>query len=192
MRHLILILTLLTASCADPVPVRLYLLPPAPERGADGGGFERSVIGLSTLELPLYAEDARMTVLGPGLVALQKDDDRWAVELPEAATSVLAVALARRTGATVLAEPWPVEARADMRIDVLADRFIGRDDGTVEFAGEFRIAHARFGDRVISRRFSITAPPSGEGLEGIATSHALALAGLADQIAETMTAELRR
>lgn len=192
MTRTLLLFILMLGACAPTAPVRLYLLPEAPERGAAGGGFEGQVIGLSTISMPLYAGDARLTLLGPGLVATQLDDDRWAVSLPEASTSVLAQALARRTGATVLAEPWPADARADMRIDVLAERFVGREDGTVELSGEFRVAHPRLRDSVLAQRFSIQAPTSGEGLEGIAASHALALAGLADQIGEAITAAFAR
>lgn len=188
MRRLALLLVLVAAACTETDPIRLYILPPAPERGTPGGGFEGQVVGLSTLTLPQYAEESRLTVLGAGLTAVQLDDDRWAVALPDAATQVLAQALAQRTGATVLAEPWPVETRADMRIDVLADRFVGRSDGSVEFSGEFRISHPRLRGDVLAQRFAITVPASGVGLEGLAAGHAVALAGLADQLAETLAA----
>lgn len=183
---------LLASGCGSGEPVRLWLLPPAPDRGAPGDAFAGQTIGLSTIVLPLYGEEQRITVLGPGLAATQAEDDRWAVLLSDAATSVLAEALAARTGATVLGEPFPLEARADMRIDVLATEFIGTEAGTVRLAGEFRVAHSALGGRVYAERFRIETPRMGPGFQRLAEGHAMALAGLADLVAEALATRLER
>lgn len=176
-------------ACAELNPPTLHLLPGLPAHAAAGGGaVAREQIALSRIALPDYAEDSAIAFLTGETTLTRSVDERWADPLARAATAALASALSERTGALVLAEPWPPEFDPTLRIDVLADRFVGELGGPVAFTGEVRVADARMRGLAVVRRFDIVAPGAGPGFDGVVRAHADAVALLADEIAAALEA----
>lgn len=182
-------LALALGACAELNPPTLHLLPEPPaQAAATGGAVAREPIALSRIALPDYAEDSAIAYLTGATTVARAMDDRWADPLARSATAALASALTARTGALVLAEPWPPEFDPTLRIDVLVDQFVGALGGPVTLTGEVRVADARMRGLAVVRRFAIAAPSGGEGFDGVARAHADAVARLADEIAAALEA----
>jgi len=176
-------------ACAELNPPTLHLLPTAPvHAAATDSAVAREQIALSRIALPDYAEDSAIAYLTGATTVARSVDERWADPLARTATAALAGALTARTGALVLAEPWPPEFDPTLRIDVLVDQFVGALGGPVTLSGEVRVADARMRGLAVVRRFDIAAPSGGEGFDGVARAHADAVARLADEIAAALEA----
>ncbi len=180
---------LMLSGCAELNPPTLHLLPGlVAHEGAGGGAVSREQIALSRIALPDYAEDNAIAFLTGATTVARSMDERWADPLARAATAALANALSGRTGALVLAEPWPPEFDPTLRIDVLVDQFVGALGGLVTLSGEVRVADARQRGLAVVRRFDITAPATGAGFDGVVRGHAEAVGLLADEIAAALEA----
>ena len=84
-------------------------------------------------------------------------------------------------------EPWPGFNGPSLRVEVIADRLIAREDGSLLFAGRFNIVAPSSGQIRASDRFAIAIPPQGQGYQALAIAHGRAIDALADQIAARIT-----
>jgi hypothetical protein len=179
---------LLLAGCAGlgaPSALPTLALLPDPPRPAVAAPASGRSVAVSALSLPAYADRAGVARVGPDGRAAQSVDEQWGDPLGRAATLAFARALAERTGALALAEPWPPEFAPDARVDVIVTRLIA-DADTLRFDGEYRVATARGPALAAARRFAITAPVAGPGLDALGAAHAAALAALAEEVAPTL------
>jgi uncharacterized lipoprotein YmbA len=160
-------------------PPTLHLLPdpPAPAETRPFTG----AIAVSRVSLPEYADVSGIAAMDADGSVERSVEHLWADPPARAITIALARALADRTGAAALAEPWPLEFSPARRVDVIADRMIAGRDGSLRFSGEYRIADGG-GLRTV-RRFDLAVDAEGEGYPAIAAAHAEATARLADAIA---------
>jgi uncharacterized lipoprotein YmbA len=119
MRLGLLPLALLLAACGRE-PLRIAV-PPLPVE-------DRIAIGPASVEvleisLPAYAEDADIFVQGQGGALSPAAGVAWADDTSRALTLDLTRALNELTGATVVPEPWPFEARPEARLDIRLEQF---------------------------------------------------------------------
>ncbi|MFN3613345.1 MAG: membrane integrity-associated transporter subunit PqiC [Rubrimonas sp.] len=172
-------------ACSGLVPSTMHLLPDPPAPGAGSARLDGATVAVSRISLPDYAERPEVATLTSASAAVQSTDHIWADPLSRAASQALARALADRGAALALAEPWPLEFYPDLRVDVIADQFIGALNGDVRFSGEFRIAEAR-GSLLLGQRFDLVTPTGGTGYDALAQAHARLVGLLADEIAASL------
>ena len=169
-------------ACANP---DYYLLPP-PQPVARLAAPVSS-IAVAEISLPAYAEALEIaTLAGPGAVTLNKNA-LWADTPRRALTRHLVAALEARLRARVGTEPWPAFDGPGLRVEVIADRFVGAPGGTVEFAGQYIVVDNDSGRITASDRFAIAVPTGGGGYEALMAAHARAVEQLADMIAARIT-----
>lgn len=174
------IAALVLAGCgADPA---YYLLPP-PQAAPERIDVAPASVAVAEISLPSYAEANEIAVLMETGAVMLNQDALWADTPRRALTRHLVAALQARIDAEIGGEPWPELDRPALRLEVIADRLIGRNDGTVEFAGTFTIVAPESGRIVASDRFAQAIPITQEGYDGLLSAHARAIDVLADLIA---------
>ncbi len=126
------------SACGSGPPPRLYLLDSRilEPVSADTVSASITLLGISQVKVPGYANDARIaTLLDDGVVA-QLDAQRWAEEPEEAITRFLAERLRQQAQATVMVEPWPRDYAPQARVEVSFDRLLRDADGGATLAGQ--------------------------------------------------------
>ncbi len=138
-RWLTVLLVIFASACGSGPPPKLYLLE------AQTTDFDVPVVtdaqmieslGISPVELPGYADDARIASASPDGTLSQDDTHRWAEEPEAAITRVLSDRLRARTGATVLIEPWPRDYNPAARVEVVFDKLVREPLGGASMAGQ--------------------------------------------------------
>lgn len=171
---------LLLAGCgADP---EYFLLPP-PQATQTRVDVAPASVAVAEIGLPSYAEAAEIAVLMDTGSVMLNDDALWADTPRRALTRHLVSALQARVDAEVGGEPWPELDRPALRLEVIADRLIGRNDGILEFTGTYTIVAPESGRIVASDRFAQSVPITRPGYEGLLAAHARAIDMLADVVA---------
>jgi uncharacterized lipoprotein YmbA len=179
---LMLAAALTLGACANP---DYYLLPPP--QSVTRVAAPTSSIAVAEISLPAYAEAVEIaTLVGPGAVTLNKNA-LWADTPRRALTRHLVAALEARLRTRVGTEPWPAFEGPGLRIEVIADRFVGAPGGVVEFAGQFIVVGSDSGSIVASDRFAIAVATQGDGYAALMDAHARAIEQLADVITARIT-----
>ena len=135
---LLLVASTALSACSGGPPPKLYLLEAPSIDTAEQAtqAVSLDALGVSQVELPSYASDARIASLGADGVVLQSNGQRWAEEPEEAITRLLANRLRQRASATVLVEPWPRDFSPQARIEVVFDRLLREPDGGASLSGQ--------------------------------------------------------
>lgn len=175
MRYLLMVLVL--AGCGDNA-VR-YAVPMPAVAG-------RAPVNVGTLEvrdttLPLYASLEEIAIEREDGAIASDTDVLWADDPQRAVTQGLASRLADITTARVAAEPWPLEALPDARLEVRLDTFLARANGRFAMGGQYFLARATGSDR--SGRFLLEVPYAADDIGSIAAAQGRAIDLLARQIA---------
>lgn len=130
-------------ACGGGPPPRLYLLEPhsalepvVASADVDSG---ISMLGISKVQVPGYASDAKIISLLADGSLHQNDNHRWAEEPEDAITRLLADRLRHHAKATVLIEPWPRDYVPDARIEVVFDRLLREPLGGAEMSGQIQM-----------------------------------------------------
>ncbi len=181
MRTLSLALLVLLAGCSNPMKTGRYLIeaPPAARELPNRIGTAE----LLEVSLPEYA--------AAGEVAWQSADgavraggrELWADDPKRAVSLTLARAISDVSGATVIAEPWPLAEPPRHRLDVRVERALAGSDGVYRLSGRYFLSDERLSGSNLARSFDIRVPLAGEGPGPIAQAQAAALGRLARQIA---------
>lgn len=108
----------------------------------------------------------------------------WAATPDKTMTRILAEQISEASGATAIAEPWPLSVGPDRRLEVRVDRLFAGADGALHLAGQYFVTPAGGGGRNIVRRFDIAVPLGAGGVDAIAAAQASALQQLAALIAK--------
>ena len=127
------------AACGGGPPARLYLLEPVSDSSFKRDDVVLDRLGIAMVTLPGYAKDARIASRREDGSIYLNDDHRWAEAPEEAITRVLAERLRERSGATLLAEPWPRDFEPVARVEVAFDRLLRESLGGVDMAGQILI-----------------------------------------------------
>lgn len=129
------------SACGSGPPPRLYLLSEhvidEPDDVSDTQAL--SALGISQVELPGYADDARIASRKAQGEVVLADSSRWAEEPQEAITRLFAIRLRERATATVLVQPWPRDYEPQARIEVTFDRLLREPDGGVHMVGQMKL-----------------------------------------------------
>lgn len=181
MRTLSLALLVLLAGCSNPMKTGRYLIeaPPLARELPDRIGTAE----LLEVSLPEYAaagEIAWQTVDG---AVRAGGRELWADDPRRGVTLTLARAISDLSGATVIAEPWPLAEPPRHRLDVRVERALAGADRVFRLSGRYFLSDERPSGRNLARSFDIRVPLEGEGPGPIAQAQAAALGQLARQIA---------
>jgi uncharacterized lipoprotein YmbA len=147
-------------------------------------------VEIREVSLPEYAAGQEVAWQTEDGAVRSNPEQVWADSQPRAVTLELARQISNVSGATVIAEPWPLAENPGRRLEVRVEQMLARADGTFRLAGQYFVTPdlgARGADVV--RRFDISVPivtdagdPKNPAL--IAKAQALAVQGLATQIAQ--------
>lgn len=147
------------AGCSNPEKTARFLIdPPTPAvRVANALGTAE----LRDVSLPEYA--------GAGEVSWQTADgavrstprDLWADRPERAFTLSLARAISEMSGATVIAEPWPLAEPPRRRIEVRVEKALAQRDGIYRLSGRYYVSQDSAGGTNHARGFDIAVPLAG-------------------------------
>lgn len=173
---------LLFSACGSGPPPRLYLLerPPVPADASDSIAQSTiNALGISEVKVPGYASDTRIANLKSNGVVVQIDDERWAEEPEDAITRLFAEQLRRRTGSSVLIEPWPRDYDPEARVEVTVEKLVREPDGGANLSGRIYLIS---GDgRRLLKALAFNTRASGSSLD--ATEFFRAVAVIVDELA---------
>ncbi|MDD8022861.1 MAG: PqiC family protein [Paracoccaceae bacterium] len=179
-------LAALTA-CSDPEATGRYMIDPAPATQTLPDRLGRAE--LREVSLPQYASGQEIAWQTPDGALRSTPDNVWADDPPRAITLALARQISTLSGATVIAEPWPLADEPTRRIEVRVEQFLARADGVVQLTGVYYVTPAGMsGGRDLVRRFDLAVPiASADGKPAepaaIAQAQSQAVALLAERIA---------
>ena len=181
MRLAPLILFALLAACAGK-KTEMFLITP-PEAAAELPN-RLGQVELRDVVLPQYASVAEIAVqtAGGGLTA--NAAQIWAETPVRAVTDVLAAQISALSGATVVAEPWPLSDGPDRVLEVRVERILAGADGLFHLAGQYFVSSYSGAGGDVARRFALTVPLTSPGAAAVADAQARALQALARQIAQ--------
>ncbi|MDO5612602.1 MAG: PqiC family protein [Paracoccus sp. (in: a-proteobacteria)] len=175
-------LLMLLAACSDPEKTARYLVdPPTAARELPNrlGAAE-----LRDVSLPEYAAHDEIAWQTPDGAVRSNPRNIWADNPQRAFTLVLARSISELSGATVIAEPWPLMTTPDRKIDVRVERALAQANGTYRLAGSYYVSDetgAAGGNH--ARSFDIVVPLSGSGPGAVSLAQSAAITQLARQIA---------
>lgn len=174
--------TAVLAGCSDPLKTAHHLIeaPPMARELPDRIGSAE----LLEVSLPEYAAASALAWQDAAGAVRAGGDDLWADAPPRAFTLTLARAISEVSGATVIAEPWPLAEPARHRLDVRVERALAGGDGVYRLSGRYFLSDERGSGRNLVRGFDIRVPLAGTGSGAIAGAQAAALGHLARQIAQ--------
>ncbi len=182
MMRISLCLLLFLAACSSEEDIARYTLPAVPVDARQSIGAR--TVEIRTISLPLYAEAEEIAVRAEDGSLRATGDILWADEPDRALTALVARSLADATGATVAAEPWPLERFPDMRIEVRIDELAAPLAGPLHVAGAWFAARPGRDGADRSGRFDFMVPVAEPGYLALAEAHAIAARDIALAIAE--------
>ncbi|MDT1063108.1 PqiC family protein [Paracoccus sp. CPCC 101403] len=187
MRHLLIASALLAAlaGCSNGEKTARYLIDP-PASG------ERLPNRLGTAELrdvslPEYASAGEVSWQGGDGAVRSNTRQLWADQPQRAFTLTLARAISDMSGATVIAEPWPLAEPPRRTVEVRVEKALAQSDGSFRLSGRYYVADSAAGGANHARSFDISVPMGVQGDKAgpatIARAQSQAIAQLARQIA---------
>lgn len=170
------------AGCSNPMKTGRYLIeapPVAAELPNRIGSAE-----LLEVSLPEYAAAGEVAWQTPDHAVRVSGRQLWADDPRRSFTLTLARAVSDISGATVIAEPWPLAEPPRHKLDIRVERALAGADGIYRLSGRYFLSDARVSGANLSRGFNIQIPLEGQGPEWVAKAQAEALGQLARQIAQ--------
>lgn len=181
---LCLVLVPVLAACSlTQTDTALYLIdPPAPATDLRN---RLGRIEVREVALPQYASGQEIVTQGPDGALRSDPGTLWADAPARAMTEALARQISAVSGATALAEPWPLAEDPARRLQVRVSRIYADSVGTFRLSGRYTVAPLFAEDgRDIVRSFDLSEPVPGEGAAAIAQAQSRAIQALARQIAQ--------
>ncbi|AVI58314.1 hypothetical protein A6J80_10320 [Paracoccus yeei] len=184
MRHILIAAAIATlmAGCSNGEKTARFLIDP-PMTG------ERLPNRLGTTELkevslPDYASGDEVSWQSADGAVRSNTKQLWADNPERAFTLTLARSISDLSGATVIAEPWPLAEPARRTLEVRVEKALAQADGRYRLTGRYYVADAGAGGANQARGFDIAVPLGGEATPAaVARAQSLAIAQLARQIA---------
>ena len=177
-----LTLLMLVAGCSNPEKTSRYLMDPpaAPTQVSNRLGTAE----LRDVSLPEYAAGQEVSYQTADGAVRSTPDDLWADNPQRSFTLTLARAISDVSGATVIAEPWPLTNPPDRKLDVRVEQALAQANGVYRLTGRYFVSDENFtGEGNHARSFDISVPLTGEGAVNVARAQSAAIAILAQQIA---------
>ncbi|MDF1619874.1 PqiC family protein [Pseudothioclava nitratireducens] len=170
------------AACSDPTATGRYTVDPAQAEKTlpNKLGYAE----LREVSLPQYAAGQEIIWQTEDGALRSSPDNVWADDPARAVTLSLARQISDRSGATVIAEPWPLAQEPARRIEVRIEQMLPRADQVMQLSGVYFVSPAGYGSgRDIVRRFDLAVPIEAEGPAAIARAQSQAIALLSQKIA---------
>ncbi|SIQ75763.1 hypothetical protein SAMN05421641_11379 [Paracoccus thiocyanatus] len=171
----------LLGACSNGEKTARYLIDPplAGARVADRLG----TVELKDVSLPDYASGDEVSwQTGDGAVR-SNTKQLWADNPQRAFTLALARSISDLSGATVIAEPWPLAEPPQRRLEVRVEKALAQADGSYRLTGRYFVADEGAGGANQARGFDISVPLADQSPAAIARAQSQAIARLARQIA---------
>lgn len=172
-------LVLLTA-CGDGTETQRFLIdPPDAQRQATNrlGATE-----LRRVSLPAYAAGEEVAFQTQDGAVRSNTEILWADQPERAVTLSLARLVSDISGATVIAEPWPLATQPRHRLDVRVEQALAGSDGTFRFTGRYFLSDENLTGTNQARSFAIRVPADPDSPASIAQAWSAAITQLAEQI----------
>ncbi|MFD1880645.1 PqiC family protein [Paracoccus pacificus] len=179
---LMTVMAAILAGCSNPEKTGRYLIDPP-----DSGKRLANRLGTAELRdvsLPEYAAGQEVAWQTPDGAVRSVPDQLWADSPQRAFTLTLAGRISDISGATVIAEPWPLGAPPDRRLEVRVEKALAGADGMYRLEGRYFVSNSSYtSGNDLTRKFNIVVPLGAEGPGAIARAQSNAIGQLADQIA---------
>jgi uncharacterized lipoprotein YmbA len=175
------VLTLLSA-CSNGEKTARYLIDPPVT-----GGSVPNRLGTAELKdvsLPEYAAAGEVSWQTADGAVRSNTKELWADNPQRAVTQSLARAISDVSGATVIAEPWPLAEPPRRKIEVRVEQALARADGIYRLSGRYFVADSGAGGANQARSFDISVPLADDKPAAIARAQSQAVGQLARQIAQ--------
>lgn len=172
----------LLPACSNPEKTARYLVDPP-----NAGREVQNSLGTAELRdvsLPEYASGDEVAYQTADGAVRSTPRDLWADTPQRAFTLTLARSISEVSGATVIAEPWPLSNPPARKIDVRVERALAQANGIYRLAGTYYVSDeegSAGGNH--ARTFDITVPLGGTGAGRVALAQSAAITQLARQIA---------
>lgn len=173
--------TAVLAGCSDPMKTGRYLIE-APQAGKEVPN-RIGTAELLDVSLPEYAAAGEVAWQTPDGAVRAGSRELWADDPQRGFSLTLARAISDLSGATVIAEPWPMTEPPRHRLDVRVERALAGADGVYRLSGRYFLSDERLSGSNLARSFDIRIPLAGEGGAFVAQAQSAALGALARQIA---------
>lgn len=158
-----------------------YLIDP-PETG-ERVPDRLGTVELKDVSLPEYVSGDEVAWQSADGAVRMSSRNLWADNPQRAFTLTLARVISDISGATVIAEPWPLAEPPRRRLEVRVEQALAQAGGTYRMTGRYFVADDRAGGANQARSFDISIPLASEDPGAIARAQSLAIAQLARQIA---------
>ena len=172
----------LLGACSNGEKTARYLIDPplSGERVPDRLGTAE----LKDVSLPEYASGDEVSWQSDDGAVRSNTKQVWADSPQRAFTQTLARTISDLSGATVIAEPWPLAEPPRRKIEVRVEKALAQADGVYRLSGRYFVADDAAGGANQARSFDISVPLAADaGPEAIARAQSQAIAQLARQIA---------
>ena len=174
------VLTLLGA-CSNGEKTARYLIDPPVT-----GGSVPNRLGTAELKdvsLPEYAAAGEVSWQTADGAVRSNTKELWADNPQRAVTQSLARAISDVSGATVIAEPWPLAEPPRRRLEVRVEKALAQSDGVYRLSGRYFVSDEAAGGANQARSFDISVPLADDEPGTIARAQSQAITQLARQIA---------
>ncbi|GLK66309.1 hypothetical protein F8A10_10715 [Paracoccus kondratievae] len=171
----------LLGACSNGEKTARYLIDP-PSSGArvpDRLGTAE----LKDVSLPQYASGDEVSWQTEDGAVRSNTKQLWADTPQRAFTQTLARSISDLSGATVIAEPWPLAEPPKRRLEVRVEKALAQADGNYRLSGRYFVSNEGAGGANHARSFDISVPLTNDGPAAIARAQSQAIAQLARQIA---------
>ncbi|MDM7255395.1 MAG: PqiC family protein [Paracoccus sp. (in: a-proteobacteria)] len=170
-------------ACSNPEKTGRFLIDP-PDQGVRVANRLGSA-ELRDVSLPEYASGQEVSWQTEDGAVRSNPKSLWADNPQRAFTLTLARAISDISGATVIAEPWPLSAPPRRRLEVRVEKALAGADGVYRLTGRYFVSTEDFsGGADTARSFNIAIPLAAEGPGAIARAQSQAISQLAAQIAQ--------
>lgn len=159
MRHgltLILAAAAALAGCSNPERVERYLINP-PAAGTRVGN-NLGTAELRDVSLPAYVLSGEVAWQTPDGAVRSNTRTLWADNPERAFTLTLARSITEMSGATVIAEPWPLAEPPRRRVEVRVETALAQLNGIYRLKGAYYVSNESPGAANHARMFDIQVP----------------------------------
>ncbi|GLS79277.1 PqiC family protein [Paracoccus marinus] len=159
MRHgltLILVAAAALAGCSNPEKTERYLIDPPASQARVGNNL--GTAELRDVSLPSYASSGEVAWQTADGAVRSNTKQLWADEPERAFTLTLARSITEMSGATVIAEPWPLAEPPRRRVEVRVETALAQLNGIYRLKGSYYVANDSAGGANHARMFDIQVP----------------------------------
>ena len=177
------VLAALTGCAATPHS-KFYLLSPATAVNPDRPAGIAPAIGVGPVELPKYLDRPQIALRIDSYELSYSEIHRWAENLQDNVTSVLAESLARLVPTDRISRfPWERTATIDFQVAVEISRFDADKNGTVVLSANWKLYRGEGREIVVDKSTSIKETYTGAAYSDIVAAQSRALDALSHEIA---------